>query len=418
MNSLEYFLKNKDADAPKPNIRFYRDNKQLNGSKLLSDGLAPKVSDKTFNTYIDRIQEKPNAKECSVVLDAPVFSPAFIDNVYGLLRKVYSELGYIAPGSFPFLIYGQYKLTPFGMHNHNSTNECDGTFAVALAGEKNIWVWPPDFEKIHPKSQESHDFDEYAAHATKLTAKPGQMIYLTSYHLHVGEAKKKSDLSLFLAIKPDNDVILELFIYFLSNVKTFVPSHEFTKSQDLATKILDDYVDFVQKIKICERDITRLPFDIKHLQECAQRVPDEIVQAGQPLLMYFSEEVVGMVEQEFWLSTLTSFGLLNPPTEYNKPPLSANQNISLLDNYSVIWSGNQRHIAVSSGGRVWRYNLPLKAVSAMIDHLNRGGSVIVKALIDVATKNLSISERAKFSAKDFKEVLDQLNQTGALRVFD
>ena len=273
MNSLEYFLKNKDADAPKPNIRFYRDNKQLNGSKLLSDGLAPKVSDKTFNTYIDRIQEKPNAKECSVVLDAPVFSPAFIDNVYGLLRKVYSELGYIAPGSFPFLIYGQYKLTPFGMHNHNSTNECDGTFAVALAGEKNIWVWPPDFEKIHPKSQESHDFDEYAAHATKLTAKPGQMIYLTSYHLHVGEAKKKSDLSLFLAIKPDNDVILELFIYFLSNVKTFVPSHEFTKSQDLATKILDDYVDFVQKIKICERDITRLPFDIKHLQECAQRVP-------------------------------------------------------------------------------------------------------------------------------------------------
>ena len=181
---------------------------------------------------------------------------------------------------------------------------------------------------------------------------------------------------------------------------------------------LDLYHESNKYTRVSKRENTRIAVDISRLQDSALHIPSEVIKAGQILCDFFGKDIAQDVEHEFWLSTLSSFGLEYPFVRLNKKPLVAHQRITLLDNHSVLWATTSNYVIVSSAGQVWRYKLPAKAVAKMVERLNDEHPVTINNLVKLAIENIPEAERERFSASDFIAILDRINQAGALLLVD
>ena len=416
LNNLNNFMTRSGTGVT---MRIFVDAKALTFSECEELGLVPELSDKSFEEYLTRIKPALNGREFCFLVDRSELTPKARDKVYGQLRSLYSRLGYIAPDSLVFFFFGDYRKTPFGAHNHDTLQESESSFIISLEGEKNIWLWPDGYEEKHPEIIGATAVDEHLPTATKLTAKPGQMLYFPSNFMHIGESEVKDSFNLFLAAKSNNEIIRAFIGYFSYYANDYVAVNELKDKLSILRALAERHEKKHDTIKLKDRENTRLAFDVNNMQLCANKLPQEIIDAAKSLASYLPKDLVDLMSVKFWLSVLTSFGLVSRSNLYPKPALLSSQTIQTLDNHPLLWAMAGDKMVISTAGHTWEYvDKPFKAIASMIEALHKGERINVEVLVGAASLHLSEQERETFHYSDFIEILDQLNSIGVFRISD
>lgn len=414
VGNIDNFLTRKGTGF---SLRIFLDARALTPSECQLLGVIPDTGDDSFESFLARIQPAIGDSEYCLLVDRSELTPGTRDRVYYCLRNIYSRLGYIAPESLVFFFFGDYEKTPFGAHYHDNAKECDSSFIFSLTGEKKIWLWPRGYEEAYPEILGATQVDQFLDDADILEAKPGEMIYFPSDMVHVGESQVKDSFNLFLAVKSDSDVANAFFGFFSYYVSDYVADSEVHGMQEILRALAAKYEKSVSEIKQRDRTNSRLAFNPTNMQESAHALPEEIRDAGALLTNYVPNALVDLMCVKFWLSVLTSYGLVSRSISRPKPRLDVSHSIQLLANHCVLWARNNDVLVISSAGSTWEYSGQSgDVVVELVEALNKGTRENVGELISAASSKVGSAVSGESSHQDLIEILAQLNSIGVFNV--
>ncbi|UAA37198.1 hypothetical protein KIH87_10600 [Paraneptunicella aestuarii] len=406
LNGLNTFTRKRHAS--KASLKLFIDGTPVTPAEIDAMGIIPKISDGNYTNFIERLQPLLKGRELCTVLDRAELLPHVRAEVYGLLKNVFSRLGYIAPESFAFFFFGEYTSTPFGAHIHDCEKECDATFITSLRGEKTIWVWPEGYEEDNPEVNGMRDMEAYSKDAAILIAHPGQMIYFPSYQLHIGESKVKDSFNLFVAVKPARDCTSAFFNFIEKQLECF-PAGEYQEKYRILSLLRDRYEQTVKHLKQKERDNSRLQFDPDNMQKNAESIPEHITDAAKLLANYIPQDFLDLMAVKFWVSVLSSYGLASEVIEIEEAPLMKNQSIQLLKNHSLLWGKSTNHIVVGCAGTTFDYNKHHEdLVKPIVELINTGNVISIESMTNQFA-DLRIQD-------EIMHLLNRLNHIGVLKL--
>jgi 50S ribosomal protein L16 3-hydroxylase len=147
--------------------------------------LMPTAADTTLQGYADRLS-KDLGKGFGIVVNAfHVHHPALWHRLRAFFRGLYAVTGLPAQKTDPVLFFGNYPVTPFGVHTDEAS-----VFTFNLAREKRMLAWPRDhFSSRGVPAMATHLLAPHAPHAkdaVELRMGPADLMYWPSSHWHVG----------------------------------------------------------------------------------------------------------------------------------------------------------------------------------------------------------------------------------------
>lgn len=166
--------------------------------------MAPRESDGTLEAYGKRLTEELNGKRFAVVVNYfNVHSVELWHRLRGFLRGLYAVVGQPASRTEPTFFFGNYVVTPFGIH----TDEA-GVFTFTVAESKTMLVWPERyFADRGIPAMSTHILaahEPFSADATHQTVGRHDFMYWPSSHWHIGESSGEMLTSLGVGVYFDS----------------------------------------------------------------------------------------------------------------------------------------------------------------------------------------------------------------------
>jgi hypothetical protein len=140
--------------------------------------LLPRREDRDLAGYVQRHADLP-----MFFFQLPhlhLCYPALWPRLVELTRGFYGRTGVPGQTAWTDTYFGRYTATPFGVHLDGASN-----FTFGIDGEKTLFLWEPSFYDAHMKGCSPHDYEPFAAQATKLTVGPGEVIYWPGRFFHI-----------------------------------------------------------------------------------------------------------------------------------------------------------------------------------------------------------------------------------------
>ncbi|MBD2533808.1 hypothetical protein H6G97_31340 [Nostoc flagelliforme FACHB-838] len=332
------------ADDVHDRTRFYIGEKLQELDK--SDIRLPQKEDASFASYNQRISTMLNGQEYALVIDAIKVNDVLWDWTYDFLQSLYKSLGYISYGHFYSIFYGNYQVTPFGVHFH--FNPAESAFYFPINGGKSMRTWTPEFVNKHPKLKGAKNYQDFLESSTLLQAEPGGMIYWPSDRWHVGDSRG-GDVSIVLAINTSSDLVMQLSQMICDEVKYLYGDSIKGFFFKRITQALAQWHSLNEEMKILGGDsfkgypvspliragigllslilsiipsrqiTTKSFFNPDDLQESAEKIPESIQLAAKKFKWIVDSIIVERASTKLWLTMLTCYGFW---------PLSVSQIIS------------------------------------------------------------------------------------------
>jgi 50S ribosomal protein L16 3-hydroxylase len=112
------------------------------------------------------------------------------------LRGLYGEVGYPTEPADVVCFFGNYGVSPFGVHTDASS-----VFSFIVAGSKRYRLFPMDALAAHPEIHYGSRYQPFLGRGLVLEGAPGDLIYWPSSYWHVGENEsEESSATLNIAI--------------------------------------------------------------------------------------------------------------------------------------------------------------------------------------------------------------------------
>ena len=148
--------------------------------------MVPLAGDTTLEAYAERLGKLLGGKGFGIVVNAfHVHHPALWHRLRGFFSGLYAVTGLPASKTDPVLFFGNYPVTPFGVHTDEAS-----VFTFNLGATKRMLAWPGDhFEKRGVPAMSTHLLAPHGPHAqeaTELKMGPNDLMYWPPSHWHVG----------------------------------------------------------------------------------------------------------------------------------------------------------------------------------------------------------------------------------------
>jgi 50S ribosomal protein L16 3-hydroxylase len=157
------------------------------------DEHLPNPADASLDGYIARMDKELNGEPYLLVVEhAQVASRQIWKTSARFLASLYQATGALPGGVDVEVFVGRYPNTMPGIHRERS-----GVFVSMVQGSKDILVWPPDTTGLPlgtARYQQSTDT------ARRLRCQPGRLVYWPALHWHVGESPEESTAGLHIAV--------------------------------------------------------------------------------------------------------------------------------------------------------------------------------------------------------------------------
>lgn len=234
--------------------------KNAEGMKLYVDGHRqfesevlrhlPKKSDRSFAGYHDRMSSQ-YSDYCLVCDELLQVDHDKHENLTEFLAELFSEVG--MPNRFAEmgLYLGNYRKTPFGVHE----DPC-GVFSFPVVGKKKFRVWEPAVVKHNPKLAQAFSYGKYKAASQVLEARVGDMTYWPSSAWHIAESDGTFSATWSLGVwvdKKHGDVVSEvtsdIFKKILGDLANATMTH-FDSSQHARGEVLALPLSYEKTVKV------------------------------------------------------------------------------------------------------------------------------------------------------------------------
>lgn len=284
--------------------------------------LFPKMSDGNFAGYGKRVSKELGGQPFSFVIDAISMPESLKVWTHNFLKDIFGSLGAVSQGNFWSIFFGDYKKTPYGVHQHSNPLYSENAFYFPIVGEKEMTVWPASYADENPDLKDSFDYANHLHAATRLSAQAGGMMYWPSDRWHIGSSAG-GDVSVVLAVKAFSDVYVDFldFIVDQDMLSRYKPSG-FRKwlCPAIEKLMVSAHITLLRFSESARKNQVReLPFNPADLQASAQVIPEGIKKLGQRLniQLYFGKNIEKVLSV-FWMFYLTNLGM-----ESHNPPFPA-----------------------------------------------------------------------------------------------
>ena len=158
--------------------------------------LLPRREDRDLDGYVRRMADLPTFffQLPHLHLCAPSLWPRLVQ----FTRGFYGRTGVPGLTAWTDTYFGRYAATPFGVHLDGASN-----FTFGVDGEKTLYLWEPEFYHAHMKGCSPHDYEPFAAEATKLTVRAGEVIYWPGRFFHIAVPDGRFSVTANFAFYPD-----------------------------------------------------------------------------------------------------------------------------------------------------------------------------------------------------------------------
>lgn len=283
----------------------------------LSD-LLPRKADGSTEGYAERVTEAIGGRRFGLVVDDfQVFDPELWFRLRDFLTPFYSRIG--TQGTKAGLFLGNYRKTPFGLHQGASSN-----FMFVVQGKKRIRAWPG-----HAFSRDMTlrlDFEPYVRRSITLDGGPGDVLYWPSTHWHIGEEVGSLTAAISVGVFPGFSLSQHLATHLGRTIAARVPASQ-------------------------ERALPRL-------------YPTEIVRSGAALRS-FTRKAVGCARQAAaspaleravltgWLNHVTGIGCASVPDPLPGRRLRSGHVVRAASRHPVAWRRIGSELLCSANGHAF-----------------------------------------------------------------
>lgn len=375
--------------------RFFINKKAVPEPECREKGYYPIASDKNFIGYHQRLRTLLGDDDYVFTIDVFHLPDSARSWSYGFLRDLYRHTGAnICSGHFFSIFFGDYKSTPFGVHNHDNLYEFEGAFYFPLEGQKQMRIWTPEVAQANPKLIKATDHSEYHDQSHLLTAHQGGLMYWPSDRYHVGSSKN-NNLAIPLAIRIGQDqttLIGRMIEWEMDDKPDYSNRCSWLDRIKVRIKRYRNVLKQGTK-KLSLRADTNCTFDPFDLQQSAQHLPEQLARIYDFYASVTCPAILELVISRYWLRTLSSWGL-NPKAPKRKfAPLELTDHITIFDNHQLLWrhlDNSNQSLVGCSGNVVTLKDAPKPQLEAMLSRLNTlkdGETIQVEQLLTNCEKN-------------------------------
>jgi hypothetical protein len=391
--------------------RFYLQGKeqQLEGSDYY-----PKPEDGSFTNYDRRIKSVCDNQEYVLIIDGLIVNSSLWDWTYEFLQNLYNSLGYLNCGHYYSIFYGNYRKTPFGVHDHNYPEEpAESAFYFPIEGSKSMRTWKPEFVNRNKKLKDSTQYEEFIEDSTLLEAEASGMLYWPSDRWHIGDSKG-GDVSLVIAITNSNNFVEPLAYLLEEEIKVKNLYKSYLQRAFLA-KIREIVINSSRR-----KGKKKAFFDPNNLQKSAETIPNAIQLDAKIFKYFIDSSIVELVCTKLWLSMLTGYGfsplIPNQFLETSQERLMIDDYIKASNNRQILWrevGKNRIAIAVNGIPTV----VPLyRNVEMLIKTINTGEVQSVKSILEESKSLVNQDYQREYSAEGILALLNTLLGNGGIKI--
>jgi 50S ribosomal protein L16 3-hydroxylase len=157
------------------------------------DEHLPNPADASLDGYMARMDKELNGEPYLLVVEhAQVASRQIWKTAARFLASLYEATGALPGGVDVEVFVGRYPNTIPGIHRERS-----GVFVSMVQGSKDILVWPPDTTGLPLGTAR---YQQSTGTARRLRCQPGRLVYWPAMHWHVGESPEESTAGLHIAV--------------------------------------------------------------------------------------------------------------------------------------------------------------------------------------------------------------------------
>lgn len=297
--------------------------------------LYPKKEDVNFTSYCNRVQQKLEGEEFSLVADTITMTPAMKAWSKEFLKGMYRPLKEISFGHLWSIFYGNYSTTSYGVHDHNDILAAESAFYFPITGKKKMLTWHPSYVEKNPELKRSRDYSRHESASTVVSAESGGMMYWPSDRWHIGSSVG-GDVSIVLGVRSFTDgytIFANAFLdgLFDAYIRSDTLGRYGKKWGVLFFWARRKWLGFSKKIR--EKQIRSFPFDPDNLQGCASVLPDDVKKVGRPFSFVFGNDFEKVLSL-FWLIHLSTLGL--NCYEKSLPAFAPSPNLKIRRHLGVI----------------------------------------------------------------------------------
>jgi 50S ribosomal protein L16 3-hydroxylase len=222
-----------------------------------------------------------------------------------------------------------------------------------VQGSKDFLIWPPQTEELPCRTAR---YEPARASASRLTCKPGRLVYWPASHWHVGESPATASVALHVAVLEESPGLTALLSAAVGDLEATagLARHSAWPAAPSELGFPPQYEGVVQAL----------------ISSCgdADRVRDRLTAD--------------------WLRRRTGLGFAAPPPRYAEPSLRPDQTVTRDSVYPIVLA--ERDAATSwcaADGRVG-YVRSAPALTQLIDTLNSGSAISVRAALALAVSDV------------------------------
>lgn len=265
----------------------------------------PNRKDKSFSGYAKRMQGYASDNGYALVMDCIDLPPAAKGWFFKFLKKMQSPINKIyAGGHFVSLFFGEYKITPSGVHTHNLVDSKEGAFYFPIKGSKTMLTWTSDYADSHPELKYCHNYTEHIEHSVPLCTSEKGMMYWPSDRWHVGSSGH-GDLALVLAASSRVNGKLPI-LKFLKEYLNDNPLRQYSKIYKLLCYAFISIVTFASRNN---QPGHSLSVNIRSATECLDCLPEQLDRFFNRYRYFFPKKEFEIIKISYWLMILSTGGL-------------------------------------------------------------------------------------------------------------
>ncbi|WP_322692490.1 hypothetical protein [Nostoc sp. DedSLP03] len=437
-------LNTNDESEEKVFLTFFIEGEKQEVEK--TNFLLPKKEDTSFTAYDKRIRSAINEQEYVLVIDSIKVNDFLWDWTYDFLQGLYKSLGYLSFGHFYSVFYGNYKVTPFGVHCHHVSKEA--AFYFPIIGRKSMITWTPEFANKHPELKGVRDYQKFLDGSSLIEAEPGGLMYWPSDIWHVGDSRG-GDVSIVIAINAADEFfrplgylickeiqslygdslkgnLLKRIIqaltgwYFIlgslngiyeQRIQTLLAKHSNKYSKYIIKPIIKSFF-WILSIIPFQKSKTKAFFNPDDLQESAEKIPEAIRSAAMIFKGIVDSLIIERVTTKLWLRMLTCYGMCPiTASQFTLPKdemLTVESCIQVYPKRVVIWRKvSENEVWVAINGLLirvpWHPIFPL-----IIKEINTGKVQSVKKMLELSESTISRVDGNEYNIEDVLRFLETL----------
>jgi 50S ribosomal protein L16 3-hydroxylase len=335
------------GEGPKdPLVKFYVDQRQVVADL---DDYLPAQADGSLDGYLQRLERQLGGLPYLLTVQRMHAASRWLwKQAAEFLAGLYEACGSLPYGAEVEAFVGRYPNTVSGIHRERS-----GVFVFMVQGSKDFLVWPPQTQDLPCWTAR---YEHARPAALRLTCEPGRLVYWPAMHWHVGESPAAPSAGLHVAVLEESPGLTALVSAAAGDIEA-------------AVGVGEPYT---------------WPASPSELG-----VPPQYEGIAQALINSCGEAstVRDRLTAE-WLRRRTGLGFAAPPPRYAEPSLQPDQAVVRDSVYPIVLVARDAVTSwCAADGRVG-YARSAPALSQLIDVLNTGSPVSVRAALALATSEI------------------------------